>query len=165
MYFYTLLYHAVGNLVLAVKETFFSNNVLSFSLMALFILFCFLLMFRMMIGDSRLGWFGFTSGILPLLSFFISGEHDPDFYYLEDRDWSSFVYVLFLLIIMLFFLNLFIAVLNSVWEKNIVCIDFVHHHRTTLLTYYVNTSFLIIHIHIHTLALLHVRRYRYGTLR
>ena len=61
----------------------------------------------------------FTS-VLPLFSFFISGEHDADLFYLGNRDWSSFVYVLFLLIIMLFFLNLFIAVLNSVWEKNIV---------------------------------------------
>ena len=39
---------------------------------------------------------------------------------MEERAWSSFVYLIFLVGIVLFFMNLFIAVLNSVWENNIV---------------------------------------------
>ena len=108
-----------GNLVLGVKKTFFSNDVLSFFLMAIFCLFCFVLMFRLLLGDSRMAWFS-MSGMLPLFTFFMSGEHDSDFFYVDERSWSSFVYLIFLVGVVLFFMNLFIAVLNSVWENNIV---------------------------------------------
>ena len=106
-----------GNLVLAVKHTLFSSNVTSFFLLLVVCMFCFVLMFRMLIGDSRLDWFGLNA-LLPLFAFFITGDHDPE-YYFSQHEGSSFIYILFLLFVILFFLNLFIAVLNSVWEKTI----------------------------------------------